>query len=47
MGPQGDLVAIRLLTGLHLELFPSVLWQKSYDRHWHLMNDNNDREYHL
>ena len=25
MGPQGDLVAIRLLTGLHLELFPSGL----------------------
>ena len=47
MGPQGDLVAIRLLTGLHLELFPSGLWRKSYDRHWHLMNDHSDRGCHL
>ena len=30
---------IRLWTELTLERFPSGLWQKSYDLHWHLMND--------
>ena len=30
---------IRLWTGSTLERFPSGLWQKSYDLHWHLMND--------
>ena len=30
---------IRLWTESTLERFPSGLWQKSYDLHWHLMND--------
>ena len=30
---------IRLWTGSTLERFTSGLWQKSYDLHWHLMND--------
>ena len=30
---------IRLWTGSTLERFPSGLWRKSYDLHWHLMND--------
>ena len=38
---------ILLLIGLHLGRYPSGLWRKSYDRHWHLMNDHNDRGYHL
>ena len=38
---------IRLWTGSTPERFPSGLWRKSCDRHWHLMNDHNDRDYHL
>ena len=38
---------IRLWTGSILERFPSGLWRKSCDHHWHLMNDHNDRDYHL
>ena len=38
---------ILLLTGLPQERCPSGLWRKSYDRHWRLMNDHNDRGYHL
>ena len=38
---------IRLWTGSTLERFPSGLWRKSCDHHWHLMNDHNDRDYHL
>ena len=30
---------IRLWTGSTLERFPSGLWRKSCDHHWHLMND--------
>ena len=30
---------IRLWTGSTLERFPSGLWRKSCDLHWHLMND--------
>ena len=33
------LLFIRLWTGSTLERFTSGLWQKSYDLHWHLMND--------
>ena len=42
-----NIIFILLLTGLRLGRFPSGLWRKSYDRHWHLMNDHNDRGYHL
>ena len=38
---------ILLLTELPLGRCPSGLWRKSYDRHWRLMNDHNDRGYHL
>ena len=38
---------ILLLTRLPLGRYPSGLWRKSYDRHWRLMNDHNDRGYHL
>ena len=38
---------ILLLIGLHLGRCPSELWRKSYDRHWRLMNDHNDRGCHL
>ena len=38
---------ILLLRGLLLGRFPSGLWRKSYDRHWRLMNDHNDRGCHL
>ena len=38
---------IRLWTELTLERFPLGLWRKSCDHHWHLMNDHNDRDYHL
>ena len=38
---------ILLLIGLLLGRCPSGLWRKSYDRHWRLMNDHNDRGYHL
>ena len=54
MGTQGPMLDavmkilfIRLWTGLTLERFPSGLWRKSCDHHWHLMNDHNDRGYHL
>ena len=54
MGTQGPMLDavriilfIRLWTGLTLERFPSGLWRKSCDRHWHLMNGHNDRDYHL
>ena len=54
MGTQGPMLDavmkilfIRLWTGLTLERFPSGLWRKSCDHHWHLMNDHNDRDYHL
>ena len=43
----GILVFILLLIGLLRERCPSGLWRKSYDRHWHLMNDHNDIVYHL
>ena len=50
-GPMLDAVMkilfIRLWTGSTLERFPSGLWRKSCDHHWHLMNDHNDRDYHL
>ena len=46
MGTQGPMLDavmiilfIRLWTGSTLERFTSGLWQKSYDLHWHLMND--------
>ena len=46
MGTQGPMLDavmiilfIRLWTGSTPERFPSGLWQKSYDLHWHLMND--------
>lgn len=42
-----NIVFILLLRGLPQERYPSGLWRKSYDRHWHLMNDHNDRGYHL
>ena len=38
---------ILLLIGLPKVKFPSGLWRKSYDRHWHLRNDRNDRGYRL
>ena len=42
-GPMLDAVIIilfiRLWTGSTLERFPSGLWRKSCDHHWHLMND--------
>ena len=38
---------IRLWIGSTLERFPLGLWRKSCDHHWHLMNDHNDRDYHL
>ena len=38
---------ILLLIGLLLGRCPSGLWRKSYDRHWHLMNDHSDRGYRL
>ena len=54
MGTQGPMLDavmkilfIRLWTGSTLERFPSGLWRKSCDHHWHLMNDHNDRDYHL
>ena len=43
----GILFFILLLRGLLLDRYPSGLWRKSYDRHWHLMNDHSDRGYHL
>ena len=43
----GILFFILLLRGLLLGRYPSGLWRKSYDRHWHLMNDHSDRGYHL
>ena len=50
-GPMLDAVMIilfiRLWTELTLERFPLGLWRKSCDHHWHLMNDHNDRDYHL
>ena len=46
-GCGDDNIFIRLWTGLTLERFPSGLWRKSCDHHWHLMNDHNDRDYHL
>ena len=42
-----NIIFILLLRGLPQERYPSGLWRKSYDRHWHLMNDHNDRGYHL
>ena len=42
-----NIVFILFLTGLPLGRFPSRLWRKSYDRHWRLMNDHNDRGCHL
>ena len=42
-----NIIFILLLTGLPLGRYPSGLWRKSYDRHWHLMNDHNDRGCHL
>ena len=46
MGTQGPMLDavmkilfIRLWTGSTLERFPSGLWRKSCDLHWHLMND--------
>ena len=42
-----NIIFILLLTGLPLGRCPSGLWRKSYDRHWHLMNDHNDRGCHL
>ena len=42
-----NIIFILLLIGLPLERCPSGLWRKSYDRHWRLMNDHNDRGYHL
>ena len=54
MGTQGPMLDavmkilfIRLWTGSTPERFPSGLWRKSCDHHWHLMNDHNDRDYHL
>ena len=54
MGTQGPMLDavmiilfIRLWIGSTLERFPSGLWRKSCDHHWHLMNDHNDRDYHL
>ena len=54
MGTQGPMLDavmiilfIRLWTGSTLERFPLGLWRKSCDHHWHLMNDHNDRDYHL
>ena len=41
------IIFILLLIGLPRERCPSGLWRKSYDRHWHLMNDHNDIVYHL
>ena len=41
------IIFILLLIGLPRERCPSGLWRKSYDRHWHLMNDHNDRGCHL
>ena len=41
------IIFILLLIGLPQERYPSGLWRKSYDRHWRLMNDHNDRGYHL
>ena len=41
------LFAIPSQTRLPLVRCPSGLWRKSYDHHWHLMNDHNDRGYHL
>ncbi len=42
-----NIIFILLLTGLPLGRYPSGLWRKSYDRHWHLMNDHYDRGCHL
>ena len=42
-----NIIFILLLIGLPQERCPSGLWRKSYDRHWHLMNDHNDRGCHL
>ena len=54
MGTQGPMLDavmiilfIRLWKGSTLERFPSGLWRKSCDHHWHLMNGHNDRDYHL
>ena len=54
MGTQGPMLDavmiilfIRLWKGSTLERFPLGLWRKSCDHHWHLMNDHNDRDYHL
>ena len=44
---EWGILFILLLTRLPLGRCPSGLWRKSYDRHWHLMNDHNDRGYHL
>ena len=44
---EWGILFILLLIGLPQERCPSGLWRKSYDRHWHLMNDHNDRGYHL
>ena len=38
---------ILFLIGLPPGRYPSGLWRKSYDRHWRLMNDHNDRGCHL
>ena len=42
-----NIVFILLLRGLPQGKCPSGLWRKSYDRHWRLMNDHNDRGCHL
>ena len=54
MGTQGPMLDavmkilfIRLWTGSTPERFPSGLWRKSCDHHWHLMNGHNDRDSHL